>query len=282
MGDLDRAGSSLGLDGEIQMKELGFLAWNKEGSGVTSRLSESNLWEGGDASFLRQLATRANGLKPHQRRLRLDTGMNYRTESVTKHRNGLPSREVRAAGRSVPQPGPSGPAPPRERRMRCARPSRAWGKCPSVSGLGGGGATVTGSMSCALVPFAHFQDLELARDFLSPHRRQGSVAAGKESGESGPGRGLSLRALGWRWPCSPSARSVSRRSCHIVTCQVPLGNSRPAVRRCRCLTRSVEAKFFGRWLCVPQTLKVCGSLAGSAVVWGRSHKDNTLGACRVI
>ncbi|XP_053794432.1 rab3 GTPase-activating protein non-catalytic subunit isoform X2 [Vidua chalybeata] len=39
-------------------------------------------------------------------------------------------------------------------------------------------------MSCALVPFAHFQDLELARDFLSPHRRQGSAAAGKESGKS--------------------------------------------------------------------------------------------------
>lgn len=52
-------------------------------------------------------------------------------------------------------------------------------------------------MSCALVPFAHFQDLDLARDFLSPHRRQGSAAAGKESGECGargpPGGGVSVR-----------------------------------------------------------------------------------------
>uniref|UniRef100_A0A8C3L9B8 RAB3 GTPase activating non-catalytic protein subunit 2 n=1 Tax=Chrysolophus pictus TaxID=9089 RepID=A0A8C3L9B8_CHRPC len=40
-------------------------------------------------------------------------------------------------------------------------------------------------MSCALVPFGRFQDLEAARDFLCPHRRQGSAAAGRESGESG-------------------------------------------------------------------------------------------------
>lgn len=39
-------------------------------------------------------------------------------------------------------------------------------------------------MSCALVPFGSFQDLEAARDFLCPHRRQGSAAAGRESGES--------------------------------------------------------------------------------------------------
>ncbi|PKU39333.1 rab3 gtpase-activating protein non-catalytic subunit isoform x2 [Limosa lapponica baueri] len=39
-------------------------------------------------------------------------------------------------------------------------------------------------MSCALVPFGHFQDLEAARDFLCPHRRQGSAVAGKESGKS--------------------------------------------------------------------------------------------------
>ncbi|OXB68300.1 hypothetical protein ASZ78_015240 [Callipepla squamata] len=36
-------------------------------------------------------------------------------------------------------------------------------------------------MSCALVPFGRFQDLEAARDFLCPHRRQGSAAAGRES-----------------------------------------------------------------------------------------------------
>uniref|UniRef100_A0A672VB34 RAB3 GTPase activating non-catalytic protein subunit 2 n=1 Tax=Strigops habroptila TaxID=2489341 RepID=A0A672VB34_STRHB len=36
-------------------------------------------------------------------------------------------------------------------------------------------------MSCALVPFGHFQDLEAARDFLCPHRRQGSAAAGRDS-----------------------------------------------------------------------------------------------------
>uniref|UniRef100_A0A672VE30 RAB3 GTPase activating non-catalytic protein subunit 2 n=1 Tax=Strigops habroptila TaxID=2489341 RepID=A0A672VE30_STRHB len=41
-------------------------------------------------------------------------------------------------------------------------------------------------MSCALVPFGHFQDLEAARDFLCPHRRQGSAAAGRDSGESRP------------------------------------------------------------------------------------------------
>lgn len=41
-----------------------------------------------------------------------------------------------------------------------------------------------GTMSCALVPFGSFQDLEAARDFLCPHRRQGSAAAGRESGES--------------------------------------------------------------------------------------------------
>lgn len=46
MGDLDRAGSSLGLDGEIQLKELGFLAWNKGGSGVTSRLSRATCGKG--------------------------------------------------------------------------------------------------------------------------------------------------------------------------------------------------------------------------------------------
>uniref|UniRef100_A0A8C3KUQ0 RAB3 GTPase activating non-catalytic protein subunit 2 n=1 Tax=Calidris pygmaea TaxID=425635 RepID=A0A8C3KUQ0_9CHAR len=40
-------------------------------------------------------------------------------------------------------------------------------------------------MSCALVPFGHFQDLEAARDFLCPHRRQGSAAAGKESKSTG-------------------------------------------------------------------------------------------------
>uniref|UniRef100_A0A8C3L6J9 RAB3 GTPase activating non-catalytic protein subunit 2 n=1 Tax=Chrysolophus pictus TaxID=9089 RepID=A0A8C3L6J9_CHRPC len=38
-------------------------------------------------------------------------------------------------------------------------------------------------MSCALVPFGRFQDLEAARDFLCPHRRQGSAAAGRESGK---------------------------------------------------------------------------------------------------
>ncbi|XP_052520730.1 rab3 GTPase-activating protein non-catalytic subunit isoform X1 [Tympanuchus pallidicinctus] len=36
-------------------------------------------------------------------------------------------------------------------------------------------------MSCALVPFGRFQDLEAARDFLCPHRRQGSAVAGGES-----------------------------------------------------------------------------------------------------
>ncbi|XP_017668307.1 PREDICTED: rab3 GTPase-activating protein non-catalytic subunit isoform X4 [Lepidothrix coronata] len=36
-------------------------------------------------------------------------------------------------------------------------------------------------MSCALVPFGHFQDLEAARDFLCPHRRPGSAAAGRDS-----------------------------------------------------------------------------------------------------
>uniref|UniRef100_A0A8C4XSR2 Uncharacterized protein n=1 Tax=Falco tinnunculus TaxID=100819 RepID=A0A8C4XSR2_FALTI len=36
-------------------------------------------------------------------------------------------------------------------------------------------------MSCTLVPFGHFQDLEAARDFLCPQRRPGSAAAGKES-----------------------------------------------------------------------------------------------------
>ncbi|KAM4679291.1 rab3 GTPase-activating protein non-catalytic subunit isoform 2-T2 [Amazona ochrocephala] len=39
-------------------------------------------------------------------------------------------------------------------------------------------------MSCVLVPFGRFQDLEAARDFLCPHRRQGSAAAGKDSGKS--------------------------------------------------------------------------------------------------
>ncbi|RMC12371.1 hypothetical protein DUI87_09886 [Hirundo rustica rustica] len=48
-------------------------------------------------------------------------------------------------------------------------------------------------MSCALVPFAHFQDLELARDFLSPHRRPGSAAAGKESA----GKSASWEDGGW-------------------------------------------------------------------------------------
>lgn len=57
----------------------------------------------------------------------------------------------------------------------------------SVSGLGGTGVGTTGiTMSCVLVPFGHFQDLEAARDFLCPHRRQASAAAGKDSGESYP------------------------------------------------------------------------------------------------
>uniref|UniRef100_A0A8C9LC19 Uncharacterized protein n=1 Tax=Pavo cristatus TaxID=9049 RepID=A0A8C9LC19_PAVCR len=62
-------------------------------------------------------------------------------------------------------------------------------------------------MSCALVPFGRFQDLEAARDFLCPHRRQGSAAAGRESGESG----LLLEgelgfgpAFGARWGGSPA------------------------------------------------------------------------------
>ncbi|KAM6356080.1 rab3 GTPase-activating protein non-catalytic subunit isoform 5-T5 [Podargus strigoides] len=48
-------------------------------------------------------------------------------------------------------------------------------------------------MSCALVPFGHFQDLEAARDFLCPHRRQGSAAAGKESA----GKSTSWEDGGW-------------------------------------------------------------------------------------
>uniref|UniRef100_A0A8D0GT66 RAB3 GTPase activating non-catalytic protein subunit 2 n=1 Tax=Sphenodon punctatus TaxID=8508 RepID=A0A8D0GT66_SPHPU len=36
-------------------------------------------------------------------------------------------------------------------------------------------------MACSLVPFCHFQDLEAARDFLCPHLRQGSAAAGAGS-----------------------------------------------------------------------------------------------------
>lgn len=79
----------------------------------------------------------------------------------------------------------------------------------TVSGLGGGGGsgTGTGTMSCALVPFGHFQDLEAARDFLCPNRRQGSVAAGKESGESAPRCG---GAGGPVWP-GPAGRVWERR-----------------------------------------------------------------------
>lgn len=71
----------------------------------------------------------------------------------------------------------------------------------------GGGGTGTGTMSCALVPFGHFQDLEAARDFLCPHRRPGSVAAGKEGGESAPrfrGAGGPL----WPGPARPSGATV--------------------------------------------------------------------------
>lgn len=76
----------------------------------------------------------------------------------------------------------------------------------TVSGLGGGGGsgTGTGTMSCALVPFGHFQDLEAARDFLCPNRRQGSVAAGKESGEFAPRCG---GAGGPVWP-GPARRGA--------------------------------------------------------------------------
>ncbi|KAM6083153.1 rab3 GTPase-activating protein non-catalytic subunit isoform 6-T6 [Chlamydotis macqueenii] len=48
-------------------------------------------------------------------------------------------------------------------------------------------------MSCALVPFGHFQDLEAAHDFLCPHRRQGSAAAVKESA----GKSTSWEDGGW-------------------------------------------------------------------------------------
>uniref|UniRef100_A0A674JPY4 Uncharacterized protein n=1 Tax=Terrapene triunguis TaxID=2587831 RepID=A0A674JPY4_9SAUR len=34
-------------------------------------------------------------------------------------------------------------------------------------------------MSCSLLPFCHFQDLEAARDFLCPYLRQGGAAAAK-------------------------------------------------------------------------------------------------------
>ncbi|NXY81283.1 RBGPR protein, partial [Alcedo cyanopectus] len=40
-----------------------------------------------------------------------------------------------------------------------------------------------GTMSCALVPFGHFQDLEVAREFLCPQRRPGSAATGREGGD---------------------------------------------------------------------------------------------------
>ncbi|KAM8810157.1 rab3 GTPase-activating protein non-catalytic subunit [Eudromia elegans] len=36
-------------------------------------------------------------------------------------------------------------------------------------------------MSCTLVPFGHFQDLEAARDFLCPHRRPASAAPARDS-----------------------------------------------------------------------------------------------------
>ncbi|NWX99309.1 RBGPR protein, partial [Nothoprocta ornata] len=39
-------------------------------------------------------------------------------------------------------------------------------------------------MSCTLVPFGHFQDLEAARDFLCPQRRAGSGAPARDSGKS--------------------------------------------------------------------------------------------------
>lgn len=78
----------------------------------------------------------------------------------------------------------------------------------TVSGLGGGGGgSGTGTMSCALVPFGHFQDLEAARDFLCPNRRQGSVAAGKESGESAPRCGGAGGPV-WPGPAWPGGARV--------------------------------------------------------------------------
>ncbi|KAM9156038.1 rab3 GTPase-activating protein non-catalytic subunit isoform 3-T3 [Pangshura tecta] len=41
-------------------------------------------------------------------------------------------------------------------------------------------------MSCSLLPFCHFQDLEAARDFLCPHLRQGGAAAARESVDKSP------------------------------------------------------------------------------------------------
>ncbi|XP_006022403.1 rab3 GTPase-activating protein non-catalytic subunit isoform X2 [Alligator sinensis] len=39
-------------------------------------------------------------------------------------------------------------------------------------------------MSCALVPFCHFPELEAARDFLCPHLRQPGAAAARDTGKS--------------------------------------------------------------------------------------------------
>lgn len=183
------------------------------------------------------------------------TGSLGRTSGRNSSQNARLQIATARPGGRCPQRSPlstSPPGPPPAAHAPCAGPRRAGGKWPSVSGLGGGGgSTGNGSMSCALVPFAHFQDLELARDFLSPHRRQGSAAAGKESGESGPrcgavpaatagpvrlrgclsvpaGPALAQRRAASAGPLagvrgrSCGAGWVSRHSCHISTCKVRL------------------------------------------------------------
>ncbi|XP_030413335.1 rab3 GTPase-activating protein non-catalytic subunit-like [Gopherus evgoodei] len=57
-------------------------------------------------------------------------------------------------------------------------------------------------MSCSLLPFCHFQDLEAARDFLCPYLRQSGAAAARESGAVQTTK---------RWFLPQTAYSQSRR-----------------------------------------------------------------------
>ncbi|XP_039386716.1 rab3 GTPase-activating protein non-catalytic subunit isoform X3 [Mauremys reevesii] len=72
--------------------------------------------------------------------------------------------------------------------MRTAAPcSGRWARRRALpAGADRAGGAAAGTMSCSLLPFCHFQDLEAARDFLCPHLRQGGAAAARESVDKSP------------------------------------------------------------------------------------------------
>lgn len=232
--------------------------------------------------------TRLNRLKQHQGKLRSDAGRKFSRESAIKDGSGAPCRAARRRwGRSAEVT--ARPSVPRSRA--CAGPRRAGGSGRAFPGLVAAAAPAApGACPAASSPSPTSRTWSwpatswartAARAAPRPARRAVSAAPVRPRG-CGRGPCVSRVPAALLWCGVGVSPWLPHRHLPSQTFLASRSSRCAAVRRCHSLSRSVEVKFFGHWPCVPQTLKVCRFLAGSAAVWRRSPKDDTRCARKVI